>query len=174
MNNALGHDRAAFTNGHSRAYHVCCTQRPEAPPDPTELSRELEDAPPPATFIDANVPIYAAGGEHPYREPCIRVLAAVKDNHDAFVTRTSAGAGSANFGSVPIFSGRRCHPRISTWWNRPRPSNPLRPTSGTTGPAGAGAESSLRFARQPPPRGSLPNAECEPSPPRATGRYPWT
>ena len=29
---------------------------------------------PPATFIDANVPIYAAGREHPYREPCIRVL----------------------------------------------------------------------------------------------------
>ena len=41
---------------------------------------------PPATFIDANVPIYAAGREHPYREPCIRVLAAVNDNPAAFVT----------------------------------------------------------------------------------------
>jgi predicted nucleic acid-binding protein len=41
---------------------------------------------PPATFIDANVPIYAAGREHPYREPCIRVLAAVNDNPEAFVT----------------------------------------------------------------------------------------
>ena len=41
---------------------------------------------PPATFIDANVPIYAAGREHPYREPCIRVLAAVSDNPEAFVT----------------------------------------------------------------------------------------
>ncbi len=41
---------------------------------------------PPAIFIDANVPIYAAGREHPYREPCIRVLAAVNDNPAAFVT----------------------------------------------------------------------------------------
>ena len=41
---------------------------------------------PPVTFIDANVPIYAAGREHPYREPCIRVLAAVNDNPAAFVT----------------------------------------------------------------------------------------
>ena len=41
---------------------------------------------PPATFIDANVPIYAAGRDHPYREPCIRVLAAVNDNPEAFVT----------------------------------------------------------------------------------------
>ena len=41
---------------------------------------------PPATFIDANVPIYAAGREHPYREPCVRVLAAVSNNPEAFVT----------------------------------------------------------------------------------------
>ena len=41
---------------------------------------------PPATFINANVPIYAAGREHPYREPCIQVLAAVSDNPEAFVT----------------------------------------------------------------------------------------
>ena len=41
---------------------------------------------PPATFIDANVPIYAAGREHPYREPCIRALAVVNDNPEAFVT----------------------------------------------------------------------------------------
>ena len=41
---------------------------------------------PPATFIDANVPIYAAGKEHPYREPCIRVLAAVNSNPEGFVT----------------------------------------------------------------------------------------
>jgi len=41
---------------------------------------------PPATFIDANVPIYAAGREHPYREPCIRILAAVNKNPDGFVT----------------------------------------------------------------------------------------
>ena len=30
--------------------------------------------------------IYAAGRAHPYREPCIRVLAAVSDNPEAFVT----------------------------------------------------------------------------------------
>lgn len=41
---------------------------------------------PPVAFIDANIPIYAAGREHPYREPCIRVLAAVSDNPAAFVT----------------------------------------------------------------------------------------
>lgn len=41
---------------------------------------------PRATFIDANVPIYAAGREHPHREPCIRVLAAVNENPDGFVT----------------------------------------------------------------------------------------
>ena len=41
---------------------------------------------PPATFIDANVPIYAAGRAHPYREPCIQVLAAVNDNPAGFVT----------------------------------------------------------------------------------------
>ena len=41
---------------------------------------------PRATFIDANVPIYAAGREHPYRQPCIQVLAAVNENPDGFVT----------------------------------------------------------------------------------------
>ena len=41
---------------------------------------------PRVAFIDANVPIYAAGREHPYREPCIRVLAAVNDNPAAFFT----------------------------------------------------------------------------------------
>ena len=41
---------------------------------------------PRATFIDANVPIYAAGREHPYRQPCIQVLAAVNENPDGFIT----------------------------------------------------------------------------------------
>ena len=58
----------------------------ETPPDHDELSRELEEAHAPATFIDSNVPIYAAGREHLCREPCIRVLAAVNDNPQAFVT----------------------------------------------------------------------------------------
>ncbi len=41
---------------------------------------------PRATFIDANVPIYPAGRDHPYRQPCIQVLAAVNENPDGFVT----------------------------------------------------------------------------------------
>lgn len=36
--------------------------------------------------IDANVPIYGAGREHTYRESCIRVLAAVCSDPEAFVT----------------------------------------------------------------------------------------
>ena len=36
-------------------------------------------------FIDANVPIYAAGREHRYREPCSRVLLLVAE-HPRFVT----------------------------------------------------------------------------------------
>ena len=28
----------------------------------------------PAAFLDANIPIYAAGGPHPNKEPCVRVL----------------------------------------------------------------------------------------------------
>ena len=42
---------------------------------------------PPVMFTDANVPIYAAGREHPFREPCIRVLAAVNDKPEALVRR---------------------------------------------------------------------------------------
>ena len=41
---------------------------------------------PPATFIDADTPTYTAGREHPYREARIRVLVAVNDNLEAFVT----------------------------------------------------------------------------------------
>lgn len=40
----------------------------------------------PATFIDANVPIYAAGRDHPYKEPCARILNMAADNPEAFVT----------------------------------------------------------------------------------------
>ena len=39
-----------------------------------------------AIFIDANVPIYAAGREHPYKEPCIRVLMMVARHPLEFVT----------------------------------------------------------------------------------------
>ena len=40
----------------------------------------------PAAFIDANVPIYAAGREHPYKAPCGRILRMVADSPDFFVT----------------------------------------------------------------------------------------
>ncbi len=40
----------------------------------------------PAVFIDANVPIYAAGREHPYKQPCARILRMVADNPQLFVT----------------------------------------------------------------------------------------
>ena len=40
----------------------------------------------PAAFIDANVPIYAAGRDHPYKEPCARVLLMVAEHPNSFVT----------------------------------------------------------------------------------------
>ncbi len=40
----------------------------------------------PAVFIDANVPIYAAGGDHPYKEPCSRVLRMAATDPQPFVT----------------------------------------------------------------------------------------
>ena len=40
----------------------------------------------PAAFIDANVPIYAAGRSHPLKEPCIQVLLLAADHPRAFVT----------------------------------------------------------------------------------------
>ena len=40
----------------------------------------------PAVFIDANVPIYAAGGDHPYKEPCSRVLRMAAEEPQPFVT----------------------------------------------------------------------------------------
>ena len=40
----------------------------------------------PAAFIDANVPIYAAGRAHPLKKPCARVLLLVAERPQAFVT----------------------------------------------------------------------------------------
>ena len=40
----------------------------------------------PAVFIDANVPIYAAGREHPYKQPCARILRMVAEEPQSFVT----------------------------------------------------------------------------------------
>ncbi len=40
----------------------------------------------PAVFIDANVPIYAAGGDHPLKEPCARILRSVAEDPRPFLT----------------------------------------------------------------------------------------
>lgn len=40
----------------------------------------------PVAFIDANVPIYAAGRDHPNKAPCTRVLALVVERPSLFVT----------------------------------------------------------------------------------------
>ena len=40
----------------------------------------------PAVFINANVPIYAAGGDHPYKAPCSRVLRLLAEDPQPFVT----------------------------------------------------------------------------------------
>ena len=40
----------------------------------------------PPAFIDANVPIYAAGRDHPNKEPCARVLTLVAEYPRSFVT----------------------------------------------------------------------------------------
>ena len=40
----------------------------------------------PAVFVDANVPIYAAGRSHAYKEPCSRVLTLAAENPQAFIT----------------------------------------------------------------------------------------
>ena len=37
-------------------------------------------------FLDTNVPLYAAGEDHPYREPCIRVLSVAAAYPSSFVT----------------------------------------------------------------------------------------
>ena len=40
----------------------------------------------PAVFIDANVPIYAAGRDHPYKGPCARILRILADDPQSFLT----------------------------------------------------------------------------------------
>ncbi len=37
-------------------------------------------------FVDANIPMYAAGREHPLREPSIRVMQVITANADRFLT----------------------------------------------------------------------------------------
>ena len=40
----------------------------------------------PAAFIDANIPIYAGGREHPYKSPCNRVIAMAATHPRSFST----------------------------------------------------------------------------------------
>ena len=40
----------------------------------------------PAVFIDANVPIYASGTEHPYTDPCARILRMAAAHPRSFVS----------------------------------------------------------------------------------------
>jgi predicted nucleic acid-binding protein len=40
----------------------------------------------PVAFIDANVPIYAAGRPHPLKEPCAQLLLLAAEHPQAFVT----------------------------------------------------------------------------------------
>ena len=40
----------------------------------------------PAVFIDANVPIYASGGDHPLKEPCAHILRGVAQDPRPFAT----------------------------------------------------------------------------------------
>ena len=40
----------------------------------------------PVAFIDANVPVYAVGREHPYKGPCAETLRLVAENPLSFVT----------------------------------------------------------------------------------------
>ena len=40
----------------------------------------------PAAFIDANVPIYASGREHVYKEPCGRIITMIAEHPSSFVT----------------------------------------------------------------------------------------
>ena len=37
-------------------------------------------------FVDANIPIYAAGREHQYKEPCARIIRVIADNPTRFIT----------------------------------------------------------------------------------------
>ena len=40
----------------------------------------------PAVFLDANVPIYASGKEHPYRDPCARILQMAAAHPRSFIS----------------------------------------------------------------------------------------
>ena len=38
------------------------------------------------SFVDTNVPIYAAGRDHPYKEPCAEIIRIIANNPTRFIT----------------------------------------------------------------------------------------
>ena len=42
----------------------------------------------PTSFLDTNIPMYAAGLEHPHKEPSIEILNLVASRPDSFITST--------------------------------------------------------------------------------------
>jgi len=42
----------------------------------------------PAVFVDVNIPIYAAGRDHPLKEPCTRILRMVAKEPQPFITNS--------------------------------------------------------------------------------------
>ena len=67
----------------------------------------------PAVFVDASVPIYAAGGESAYKQACARVLTLAADRPEAFVTDAGVlqeilhryvAAGQSDLGSRVVSS----------------------------------------------------------------------
>ena len=45
-----------------------------------------QEASNPRVFVDANIPMYAAGSEHPLRAPCARVMGIIAAHPSRFVT----------------------------------------------------------------------------------------
>ena len=60
-----------------------------------------------AVFIDANVPIYAAGREHRYRESCSRLLLLVAEHPQWFVTDAEVLQGLVHLAVMQRLNVRR-------------------------------------------------------------------
>ena len=58
----------------------------EDPPDPIPSHASWRPPMTPAVFIDANVPIYAAGRDHLHKESCARILRVAAEDPQLFVT----------------------------------------------------------------------------------------
>ena len=67
----------------------------------------------PTAFLDTNIPMYAAGREHPHKEPFIQILRLVASSPNSFVTSTevlqelihyylSAGRWELGFRVLPV------------------------------------------------------------------------